>query len=114
MDRDLRVAIDEGGGPGFAVPPGLVGYRVRPGPDELLVLEWPTATVEPARPLSPTESEVLALALAGLPAARIAARRRRSRKTVENQLASAFAKLGVRSRLELFARFALGTTGTAS
>lgn len=109
MDRALRQGLE--GGPGFGEPPGLVAYRVRPAPDELLVLEWPTARVEPARALSPTESEVLALALAGLPAARIAARRRRSTKTVENQLASAFAKVGVRSRLELFARFAVGRPG---
>lgn len=87
-------------------PPGLEAYRARHGDAELLVLEWPIEAGEPARALGEAEGEVLALALAGLSSASIAARRRRSRRTVENQLASIFAKVGVRGRLELFARFA--------
>lgn len=52
------------------------------------------------------ERVVLGLAAAGLSNAQIAARRGVSPRTVANQIASAFRKLGVRSRLELEARLA--------
>src|SRR5690242_17115243 len=93
-------------GAALGAPPGLEVYRARRGDVELLVLEWPIEARDPERALGQVEREVLALALAGLSSARIAARRGRSRRTVENQLASICAKVGVRGRLELFARFA--------
>lgn len=101
----------EGAVDALGAPPGLEVYRARRGEAELLLLEWPVETGAPARPLGDAEREVLALALAGLSSARIAARRGRSRRTVENQLASIFGKLGVRGRLELFARFARRAEG---
>lgn len=67
--------------------------------------------VEPRRAapsLSPVQSEIVGLVLAGLPSASIAARRGRSRRTIENQLGAVYRKLGLGSRLELYARFAAG------
>jgi DNA-binding CsgD family transcriptional regulator len=55
--------------------------------------------------LSPAEREVVRLAVVGLKNADIAARRSASPRTVRNQLAAAYAKLGVGSRAELAARY---------
>lgn len=61
-----------------------------------------TPAVAPAdTPLSKAEHEVVARAAAGLSNAQIAASRGVSARTVANQLASAFRKLGVASRFEL-------------
>lgn len=87
-------------------PAALTGWRAHLDGSEVVVLEWPTERADPVPGLGQSEREVLALVLAGLSSARIAATRGRARKTVENQLASVFEKLGVRGRLELFARFA--------
>lgn len=102
--------VEEEGGPSGAAEPALrepsalAGWRGRLDGAEVVVLEWP-ARAPATAPLGRSEREVLALALAGLSTAHIAARRGRALKTVENQLASVFAKVGVRGRLELFARF---------
>lgn len=61
------------------------------------------ATVDDAK-LSPAEREVAALILHGRDNASIAALRGTSVRTTANQVASIFAKLGVRSRAELAAR----------
>jgi DNA-binding CsgD family transcriptional regulator len=53
--------------------------------------------------LTPAESEVVAYLLKGCSNAQIASFRGSSRHTVANQVASAFRKLGIRSRLELVA-----------
>ena len=53
--------------------------------------------------LSTAEAEVVRLALRGLGNEEIARRRGTSTSTVRNQLASAYVKLGVRSRAELAA-----------
>jgi DNA-binding CsgD family transcriptional regulator len=54
--------------------------------------------------LSPAEREVVELVLAGLTNVEIASKRERSARTIANQLASIFRKLGVSSRFELTAR----------
>jgi DNA-binding CsgD family transcriptional regulator len=95
----------------LGAPVRLEVFRARSDDGDLLLLEWPIDGAGPAPRLGEAEREVLALALAGLSSAQIAAQRRRSRRTVENQLATIFAKVGVRSRLELFARFARPRTG---
>jgi DNA-binding NarL/FixJ family response regulator len=63
---------------------------------------------EPALPpaLSTSERAVAALMLRGASNAEIAEARAKSARTVANQVASIFRKLGVRSRGELAARFA--------
>jgi DNA-binding CsgD family transcriptional regulator len=60
-----------------------------------------------AETLSPVESEVATFILAGLTNAEIARRRGTSVRTVANQVASLFRKLGVGSRLELLAKASL-------
>lgn len=55
--------------------------------------------------LSLAELEVVTLAVRGLRNAEIGAMRKASPRTVRNQLASAYAKLGVGSRSELAARY---------
>ena len=54
--------------------------------------------------LTRAEREVVLLVLAGASSNEVAARRRTSSRTVANQLASAFRKLGVNGRTELAAR----------
>jgi DNA-binding CsgD family transcriptional regulator len=54
--------------------------------------------------LTPAERQVLALLLEGRTASEIAARRSTSPRTVANQLASIYRKLGVQGRRELIAR----------
>jgi DNA-binding NarL/FixJ family response regulator len=56
--------------------------------------------------LSRSENAVATLLLTGASNAQIAAARAKSARTVANQIASIFRKLGVRSRGELAARFA--------
>ena len=58
---------------------------------------------EAPRPLSPAEREVALLAVQGATNAAIARRRGTSDRTVANQLAAVFEKLGVHSRAELAA-----------
>lgn len=54
--------------------------------------------------LTPSEREVVALVVEGLRSQEIAVKRRRSVRTIENQLAAIFHKLAVSSRAELSAR----------
>jgi DNA-binding CsgD family transcriptional regulator len=92
-------------------PAGLEAYLGRLGGEPVVLLEWPTSPAPPSAALSRSQAEVLALVMAGHSSAEIAARRRRSRRTVENQLAAIYAKLGVRGRLQLFAQ--LSSPGSA-
>jgi DNA-binding CsgD family transcriptional regulator len=85
-------------------PPELEAYLGRLGDEAVVLLEWPTFSVPGSARLSRSHAEVLALVMAGHSSAEIAARRRRSRRTIENQLAAIYAKLGVRGRLQLFAQ----------
>jgi DNA-binding CsgD family transcriptional regulator len=54
--------------------------------------------------LTAAENEVLACAAAGLSNAEIARRRGKSLRTIANQLASAYRKLGVSGRQEVLAQ----------
>lgn len=65
--------------------------------------EEPPLQVALAR-LTPSEREVVALVVEGLRSQEIALKRRRSVRTIENQLAAIFHKLAVSSRAELTAR----------
>lgn len=79
--------------------------RLRVGDDELLVLELSAARGLPPG-LTKAEQEVARLVCEGLSNIAIAERRGTSARTVANQLARVFEKLGVSSRVELQARFA--------
>jgi DNA-binding CsgD family transcriptional regulator len=90
-------------------PAGLAVQRTRAGDEEVVWLRWPRggpAAVPALAGLGEVQQEVLRLVLHGLTSAEIAARRGRSRRTVEHQLTAIYRKLGVSGRLELFARFA--------
>jgi DNA-binding CsgD family transcriptional regulator len=78
------------------------------GESEFALFEWPVPPGQAAEAaLSPAERTVVELALAGCSNGEIAIRRGCSRRTVANELASAYAKVGVGSRAEL-AVWALG------
>lgn len=83
-----------------AMPPGTDALESNDG--EWFVLSFPLDDGQGAE-LTPAESEVAALVLGGRTNGEIAALRRTSVRTVANQVASAFRKLGVRSRLEMVA-----------
>lgn len=65
-----------------------------------LLIPLPAARV-PLQGLTPAEAAVVEAALAGQSNAEIARARSTSRRTIANQLSSAYGKLGVRSRAEL-------------
>jgi DNA-binding CsgD family transcriptional regulator len=88
------------------------------------ILEWPTrrslrtgarpcsgAGASEAFPVSSAQREVLDLLLAGYSNAEIAWRRGRSPRTVAHQVDAIFRRLGVGSRLELFALAARSSRG---
>jgi DNA-binding CsgD family transcriptional regulator len=81
-------------------PADLVALESEDG--ELAVLSF-TLPGDDAISLSSAESDVARHILAGCSNSEIAALRRCSTRTVANQVASLFRKLGVRSRLELVA-----------
>ena len=78
--------------------------------EALLVISLPSSPREVSG-LSAAELAVALAAARGLSNLGIARQRRRSQRTIANQLASAFRKLGVSSRSELSARFARAHAG---
>ena len=82
-------------------PPGTEAHLVEVGGEELLVLRVPLKRVALHESLSDAERDVAALALAGLSNSEIGRRRGTSGRTVANQMATIFRKLGVSSRTEL-------------
>jgi DNA-binding CsgD family transcriptional regulator len=77
-------------------------FDVRVGGEVVRVVSVPVQE-RPLAALSPAERAVVALALEGLSNDQIACRRGSSTRTVANQLASAYRKLGVSGRAELAA-----------
>ncbi len=73
------------------------------GEERLVVLSLPSVPPLPVESLTAAESEVVSDVLRGLTNAEIARRRRRSPRTIANQLASIYRKLGVSSRFDLAA-----------
>lgn len=90
--------------PSDEVPEGLVAYELTSG--KVMFVHPFAATLEDAC-LSPAEREVALLLLQGRDNASIARLRGTAVRTIANQVASIFAKLGVHSRSELAVR-ALG------
>ena len=83
-------------------PRGLVADRLGAAEDELVVFSFPLGGSRAG--LTPAEREVLRSLLDGMTRASIARARATSERTVANQIASIFRKLGVHSRSELAAR----------
>ncbi len=83
-------------------PRDLRGRVLRGTRQEMAVLSF---TVEARNVLTEAERDTAIAACRGLSNAEISAQRGVSVRTVANQLASLFQKLGIRSRAELAARF---------
>jgi len=80
--------------------------RLSVGGEPLVVLSFPAHAPTILPELTAAESEVVALVLAGSSNEEIARERSSSTRTVANQVASVFRKLGVKSRGELAAAVA--------
>jgi DNA-binding CsgD family transcriptional regulator len=107
----MRRARDQ---PVLAPPPGLRVVRFRLGPDEYVALSYPAPGLEAAAALlTVAERDVVAAVLSGSSNREIARARGRSPRTVANQVAAAFRKLGVGSRVELAAVLRGPMTGAA-
>lgn len=89
---------------GVDPPPKLRAWTFAHDGDEYVVFEWDGALVEAPRALTRTERELLERVLCGESNERIAKARGTKPRTVANQLASIYRKLGVCSRTELIAR----------
>ena len=73
------------------------------GGDSYALLEWPAVRARLPVQLTSCEREILALVVAGLGNAEIARHRGRSVRTIAHQVDSIFRRLGVSSRLQLYA-----------
>jgi DNA-binding NarL/FixJ family response regulator len=74
---------------------------------EMAVLWFPLPGGDQAAELTPAEHEIVDALLAGKQNSEIAHERRTATRTVANQVAAIYRKLGVSSRAELMARAAL-------
>jgi DNA-binding CsgD family transcriptional regulator len=83
---------------------GLVARRFAVGGSDLAILSFP---VGDRRGLTPVEHQIIDALLAGRRNADIARERGTSTRTIANQVASIYRKLGVRSRAELVAQAAM-------
>jgi DNA-binding CsgD family transcriptional regulator len=90
--------------PTIEPPVGLQATRFRVGGEELVAFSVPKRALAIPEQLSAAEREVTELMLSGLSNAEIAAFRGTAIRTVANQVAVIFDKLGVGSRGELVAR----------
>jgi DNA-binding CsgD family transcriptional regulator len=84
-------------------PTNMAAHELSPG--TVLFVHSLVAPLDEAK-LSPAEREVAELILRGRDNASIAAARGTSVRTIANQVASLFAKLGVRSRAQFAAKVA--------
>ena len=85
-------------------PAGLRAAKFQVGSETLAVLSFPVRDgAQLTEELSPAEHEVVGMLLQGHSNTAIAERRKTSPRTVANQVASIFRKLGVSSRGELAA-----------
>ena len=84
---------------------GLRATRFQLAGDDYVVLSYPRSDLAAPAVLTSTEQAVFSALLAGQSNQQIATSRDRSLRTVANQVAAVFAKLGVGSRAELFAKY---------
>lgn len=94
--------------PAIRAPAGLRASLFGDGSCEYALLEWPLPAPSLAATFGAAEGDVLRALAAGLSNAEIARTRRRSPHTIANQVARIYRRLGVRSRLELFALLSAG------
>jgi len=92
----------------LSAPRDLQALTFRVGEDEFVVLSFPLGPTELPPDLTPVERGVVEAVLQGKTNADIARERGRSPRTIANQVATVFKKLGVRSRRELAAQCARG------
>lgn len=90
-----------------APPDGLVVFHIDCGDAMLALFCYEVAPSGALAKLSNAERAVMAAIFVGKSNAQIAAERRTAPRTVANQVARIFRKLGVRSRAELVARYPL-------
>ncbi len=94
--------------PGIATPGSLEAHSFKIGSDEYILLSFPVGAEAPwldgLDRLTASERDVVARVLRGQSNAAIASVRGTSPRTIANQLAAIYAKLGVRSRRELGAK----------
>lgn len=88
-------------------PRGLYVLRIDIGGMVLALLSYEVSPAAHLPPFTDAERAVLSAVLEGKTNAQIAAERRTSARTVANQVAGLFRKLGVRSRAELAVRCAV-------
>ena len=87
--------------PSLEPPAGFEARRFTFEGEELVAFSFPRRELQLPVTLSPAEREVTELVLAGLSNAEIATQRGTASRTVANQIAVIFSKLGVGSRAEL-------------
>ena len=80
---------------------GVDGFDVEIGGDRLKVVSMPSVSSGALDMLTVTEREVALDVITGLSNDEIAQKRGRAPRTIANQLASLYQKLGIRSRAEL-------------
>jgi DNA-binding NarL/FixJ family response regulator len=101
----IRMASAESAAPSPApavrAPADLAAHTFLAGGQEFVVLSYSVGTHEPPADLTEAERSVVAAVLEGRSNAAIAALRGTSPRTIANQVAAVFRKLGVRSRTEL-------------
>lgn len=102
--RSRNVGIESRASLRVTPPAGLTLSHVSVGGEPLLVFSWPIedADLPALEALTPAEREVVRLLAAGCTDEEIATARSTSRRTVNNQCASIYRKLGVSSRRELW------------
>jgi DNA-binding NarL/FixJ family response regulator len=84
---------------------GLRTARFQLAGDDYIVLSYPHAAVAAPAALTSTERAIFSALLSGQSNPQIAASRGRALRTIANQVAAIFHKLGVSSRAELVAKF---------
>jgi len=99
---------EPGGDPDVPAPIGLQASMIELAGDQYLVLSFPLPTWPLPANLTAAERAVARALLSGLDRAEIARLRGTSQRTIANQIALLFAKLDVRSRVELAVVLARG------
>lgn len=115
LSEEVEATMPKTSGPDaeslLARPEGLVAWRFDVGGEAFALLESGDPPPDIPFGLTKAEADVARLAVQGLSNKQIAVRRGTSARTVANQMASLFRKLGLASRPELLARLRREVTG---